>query len=386
MRIALRTSGGRGEYELAGQHDNIKSATLFDKEIIIELSPGLRISTGNIVRLKSGKRRIRRLHPESKHLYQLLAAILLLPKPKRELGETGSGHVQLVDDHFSLADTWFDVVAVTPETVVIRPTYIRLANSESSKTLDVTQRMNLVINLWNKVDGEAPSSGQTLLQTQQAAYYGAEPLALMQAAAAIRHTITGDEDPLRQLNRDHHLSDSTTTDMGITSVSGLELPDINPKTIIQSTQEIARKWRQIAYRGAEGDRFRREVTKAYGSTCLFSGHCLPNTPLTGSSGVDAAHILPWAAHNINTVPNGICLDKLCHWAFDAGVLRLDFDDSTNDYLLSVPENIKRQQSFLDLTPFLALEGPIPKDRLPHDHNKWPNPAFIAQYNTAVPLV
>jgi hypothetical protein len=381
MRLALRSSGGRGEYELAGTHSLFPSNGLFDKEIIIELSPGVRISTKNFVTRQGGKRRVR-LADESTdyHIYQILAALLLLPKPIRAKGETGDGHVQIIDDHFSFADIWFDFVRVTDSELVIRPTSVKLANNESSRTLDVAQRMNLVVGLWNRAEDEPDSAAKTRVMAHLASYHSGGPASLIQTTALIRHNLTQEEDPLRNLYRVHQLSDGSTTDMGITTTPFVEPPERDTRSIIQSAQEIARVWRHLKYRGAEGERFRRAVTREYGFTCLFSGNCLPSTPLTGTPGVDAAHILPWATHNINDVQNGICLDKLCHWAFDAGVLRLDFDAGTNDYLLSVPAAIKRQPSLMDLTPFLALEGPIPQNRLPYDRNKWPNPAFINQYN------
>jgi predicted restriction endonuclease len=67
---------------------------------------------------------------------------------------------------------------------------------------------------------------------------------------------------------------------------------------------------------------------------LFTGQRLPNTDVTESAGVEAAHILPWSTHNINAIPNGICLRKLCHWAFDAEVLKLSYDGSVSSFILS----------------------------------------------------
>ena len=54
MRIALRTSGGRGEYEVAGSHESIRVHDIFDREIILEMLPGLRLPTQNFVRHTQG--------------------------------------------------------------------------------------------------------------------------------------------------------------------------------------------------------------------------------------------------------------------------------------------------------------------------------------------
>src|SRR5207302_1937041 len=80
--------------------------------------------------------------------------------------------------------------------------------------------------------------------------------------------------------------------------------------------ERVKQWRQVANRGADARRFHTDVTDAYDARCLFSGQRLPRTSVTDSAGVDAAHILPWSTHDLNTVKNGICLNKQCHWAFD----------------------------------------------------------------------
>ncbi|GAA4416284.1 hypothetical protein GCM10023187_47580 [Nibrella viscosa] len=327
MRIALRTSGGRGEYELAGTHAGITTADLFDKQLVVELTPGVKLYTNNFLRNTQGKRRIRLIDERTdKHIYRLLAAALLLPKPKRQLSETGFGHLQLIDDKFSITDIEFDVAQVLNNEVVIRPTYVRLSNTDSSKILDVAQRMKYILNLWAKAEEDVNNEIPTvLLNAHQRAYYTAKPIDIFETASLIRRIIDSDEDPLRQLLRIYGLNDISTSDMAISSNIIIEFPDNNDKPIIQSTNEIIRKWRYIAYRGMGGERFRQNVNQAYNYKCLFTGYHLPKLPLTDSTGVDAAHILPWASHGINEVQNGICLNKLCHWAFDAGLLKLDFD-------------------------------------------------------------
>ena len=383
MRIALRTSGGRGEYELAGSHAGINTAGLFDKQLVVELTPGTAIHTNNFLRNTQGKRRIRLYDKKiDKHIYILLASILLLPKPKRQLSETGDGHVQLVDDKYSITDIEFDIAHVNANEVVIRPTYVKLSNSESSKTLDIAQRMKYVLNLWEKVEEDNNNDLFTVsIKAHYSAYINQNPSEIIFIADIIRKNIDADEDPLRQLLRIYHLNDISTLDMAINSGVSFEFPDDNNTPIIQSTNEIIRKWRQIADRGASGQKFKQLVSQAYDYTCLFTGYHLPKTAITSSPGVDAAHILPWATYGINHVQNGVCLNKLCHWAFDTGIISLDFDSQQKEYIISIPILIKQQiaPSFT-LSPFLKLEGAIPKNRLPENQNFWPNPDFIKELN------
>ena len=115
---------------------------------------------------------------------------------------------------------------------------------------------------------------------------------------------------------------------------------------------------------------------------MFSGQRLPKTEVTDSAGVDAAHILPWSTHNLNSVRNGICLNKLCHWAFDAGIVKLTFDVSCSQYILEIPMPVRRAASKVDfdLAYFESLSGPIPRTHLPGNKSLWPSAKYLDQLN------
>jgi predicted restriction endonuclease len=127
------------------------------------------------------------------------------------------------------------------------------------------------------------------------------------------------------------------------------------------------------------------VSAKYDYQCAFSGQRLPKLEVTESPGVDSAHILPWSTHEINSVRNGLCLSKQCHWAFDQGILRLTFDEPSRTYLLDIPDKIRRaaQKTKFDLEYFDALSGPIAEARLPKNHAHWPSPAYIDELNQFV---
>jgi hypothetical protein len=143
-----------------------------------------------------------------------------------------------------------------------------------------------------------------------------------------------------------------------------------------------RVWRQQAERGSAGRKFSREVSDAYEYRCLFSGQRLPRLEITESPGVDSAHILPWSTHDLNSVRNGLCLNKQCHWAFDQGILRLTFDGTCNTYAVSLPQSVRQAASraSFDLAYFDSMTGPIPNARLPRNKAVWPSPAYIAELN------
>ena len=89
MNIALRPSGGRGEYELAGRQGELHVHDLFGLPMFIEILPGAAINAHSNCVLKDGKPRIRLTQPaRNAHPSSLIAAAMMLPKPRRERHET----------------------------------------------------------------------------------------------------------------------------------------------------------------------------------------------------------------------------------------------------------------------------------------------------------
>ncbi|SMF93286.1 putative restriction endonuclease [Methylomagnum ishizawai] len=69
---------------------------------------------------------------------------------------------------------------------------------------------------------------------------------------------------------------------------------------------------------ARNQGFRRIVVKSYEHRCALCGVRII-TP-EGRSAVDAAHIVPWRESRNDDIGNGMALCKLCHWAFDEGLM------------------------------------------------------------------
>lgn len=156
-------------------------------------------------------------------------------------------------------------------------------------------------------------------------------------------------------------------------------------TPLDARLERIKQWRQMAVRGSAGQKFRNEVRNVYDFRCIFSGDRLPKTEATESAGVDAAHILPWSTHNINAVSNGICLNKLCHWALDAGAMKLSFDKASSAYIVEIPDNVRTaaKKVAFDLDYFDKLCGKIPSSRLPKNKTHWPHPKYLDELNNVV---
>jgi hypothetical protein len=393
MRIALRTSGGRGEYELAGNHKNIRVHNVFDRQIVLQILPGQNIGTNNYVRHSQGKPRIRLQDQHSdKHIYLILAAILLLPKPKREIGATPVGKLQIYKDNFSVLSIPFDVVELTSTELVLSPTQIILSNSSGdSVRLDVIERMRLVMSAWEAASTSttAPMSG--LLIQHRNAFSAANVKNMLETCETLRLINTELDDPLRYAIK--HLNLSNIKEfawMGVHATEteeALALGEENLDDFREAARNRIKTWRLLASRGSDGEKFSSNVKSAYNNTCLFTGFRLPKTDLTGPAGVDAAHILPWAEYDLNRISNGLCLNKLCHWAFDVGIVILDFNRVSNRYFLSVSERAKHAESqgLIDLAPFHSIQRDISNSLLPKDKVNWPDVSFLKAYNEALNL-
>lgn len=69
--------------------------------------------------------------------------------------------------------------------------------------------------------------------------------------------------------------------------------------------------------------FRRAVVHCYDHRCALCGVRIV-TP-EGHTVVEAAHIKPWSRFQDDDVRNGMALCRLCHWAFDKGLMGVDQD-------------------------------------------------------------
>ena len=391
MRIALRTGGGRGVYELAGRQGNLVASDLFDREIYYELTPSIVIPGRAIASRLQGKPRIR-LEDRQKttHFYRLLAAVLLLPKPKREF-KTTHGDELLKFEAYSMTAIKVDVGDITAHKVVLRPTDLLLENADKLQAkIEFAQRMSRVARLWEAANHQNTPLAE-LVKRLMHAVLTANPdyKAIEDCAQAISDAVNTTGDPLPIVERQLGVTETQREPAPLTKPTqfthqadfGLE-DDASP---IEARLERVKQWRQSAVRGAAGQRFRNNVTACYDFRCVFSGDHLPKTEATDSAGVDAAHILPWSTHNLDSVANGLCLNKLCHWAFDACLFRLFFDATCASYVVQIPEAVRwaAKKASFDLAYFEKFCRPIPVSLLPKNKTCWPSPKYLDELNKVV---
>ena len=122
-----------------------------------------------------------------------------------------------------------------------------------------------------------------------------------------------------------------------------------------------------AYEPAVRDQgFRKAVVRAYDHRCALCGVRIV-TP-EGRTVVEAAHIKPWNLFHDDAVVNGMALCRLCHWAFDEGLMGVDEQNAviTSRQMATAPNT----PSFL-----MAISGrPILG---PQDSALWPDPKRLA---------
>ncbi len=386
MNIALRPSGGRGEYELAGRQGELHVHDLFGLAMFIEILPGVAINAHSHCVLKDGKPRIRLTQQaRNAHPSSLIAAAMMLPKPRRERHEThGTNLVRW--EQFVVQTVRIDV-APRADGVLVRPVSVRLENADNARLdINFAERMARVVRVWTAA-ATAQDALAGAVRAHATAFASptstqAEMIAVIPGIHAILNQPDGDLLPL--LEGHFGLGASNAPPVGDMSaeVGDQDFAEEVQTNPAEARIERVRQWRLAAIRGGSASAFRRKVRQAYDSMCMFSGQRLPRTEATSTPGVDAAHILPWSRFDLDATSNGLCLNKQCHWAFDEGLFRLSFDDAQNAYVVSIPNPVRlaAQVANFDIGCFDAIAGVIPLNRLPKNQALWPSRPYLAELN------
>ncbi|MBJ6751001.1 HNH endonuclease [Geomonas anaerohicana] len=119
---------------------------------------------------------------------------------------------------------------------------------------------------------------------------------------------------------------------------------------------------------ARAQAFRRMVIKAYGHRCALCGVRII-TPEQHTA-VDAAHIVPWSKTQNDDIRNGMALCKLCHWAFDEGMMGV----STN-YNVLTSRQIMADPNVPGFLLTLSGRAMIP----PKDRDLWPAQQYLSEH-------
>jgi len=122
----------------------------------------------------------------------------------------------------------------------------------------------------------------------------------------------------------------------------------------------------VTYKEAVRDQgFRRAVVGAYDHRCALCGVRIITTE--GHTVVDAAHIQPWSVSHNDDIRNGMALCKMCHWAFDKGVMGV-----TDDYSIVTSSQMTKNHNIPGALVTLSGREIIP----PGDKDLWPSRGYL----------
>lgn len=388
MNISLRPSGGRGEYEFAGTHGAIAVSEVLDLDILIELFPNVIINANARCLRKDGKPRIRLTkNARNAHPSVLISKAMLLPNPRREKELTG-GSVLLRKDEFVIQAVRVDVNILGTK-LLISPVIVRAENGDGQrKDIVFADRMSRVLKAW-KVANSANGALAEAVRKHEKVFSSikSQPKDFNQAYSLISQVLgnpVSDLLPLVESELEIYGADVAVSDGDYFDIQSFT--DLGEDVMITPEEariERVRRWRLASQRGSSSTKFRRDVREAYEYKCAFTGMRLPVTELSSSPGVDAAHILPWSKYDLDSATNGLCLNKLAHWAFDEGLVRMTYKRSNSAYELFIPNKAKlaAHAAKFDLAPFERMEGTLPLDRLPSDRTKWPSGEYLDELNS-----
>lgn len=106
--------------------------------------------------------------------------------------------------------------------------------------------------------------------------------------------------------------------------------------------------------------FRRAVVMTYDHRCALCGVRIVTSE--GHTVVDAAHIEPWSTSKNDDIRNGMALCKLCHWAFDEGMMGV-----SEEYKVITSRQIAANPNVPGFLLTLSGRGIIP----PAERELWP---------------
>lgn len=79
---------------------------------------------------------------------------------------------------------------------------------------------------------------------------------------------------------------------------------------------------------------------------------------------------------MDIVPNGLCLCKMHHWAFDQQLIAITYENG--EYHVKITDRGRAALGAGALARIEAFAGPIARDRLPQNPQDWPRPQLLGE--------
>lgn len=197
MRIARRTSGGRGEYEVAGEVDALRPRDFLGKHATLAL-PGVSVRTGLLMSDQGGKPRLK-MDGGEMQIQRQLAALLLMPKPIRADDAMGSGAPILRHDGYAIESVEVSSAETDAAEFVLTPSAIELRNATEGATVDANTRYRRVRALWSNA-ARFPPSVRDALTAHRAAVVAGGPLGEADESAVEALVASVGGDPIELLD------------------------------------------------------------------------------------------------------------------------------------------------------------------------------------------
>ncbi len=375
LHIGFQRSGGRGEYEVVGSHSGYTAISLEGWRFFLRWPDGIVRETGlELEPADSGKPRLRSTWSPQFQIGRMVAAMLLLPDPRREYAQTNDSLPVARAKGYVLSRIGFgpdtEFTGVTDQ-VTIDASFVTLANRAGDDSIGIAQRWFRVQGVYNAVHLLPPSLASLVTEHRDYLASGRPIKAdLTSIVASLIKELAGtvgttfDGDPLPMLEQMLNLQVFATPNLPPPDEIGEEDPEIAVRA--------ASEYRMAKTRGPGAVTFRKDVRAAYNHRCLFCGGRFGDIPDV-VSGVDAAHILAWSKYNLDVVINGLSLCKLHHWAFDAALI-LPVYKGGDLYVSFTELTVPMDQHSKGL---LGIDGaPVDPVFLPASKAQWPSEKYL----------
>ncbi|UMB68787.2 HNH endonuclease [Mycobacterium paraterrae] len=379
MHIGFRTSGGRGEYEVVGNHSGFNALGLEGWTFNMRWPDGIVRDTGLwLDPAESGKPRLRSMLDSPIQISRIVAPMLLLPDPTRAFRNTPNTLPIIRAKDYTITDVGFGTESEfsgVADLVTFDPSFITVANQGHSDDIGVAARWSRIEAVYDQA--ALLPSGLPALVTNHKNFIASGDAVGRQLTTTVNNVINAlaaspgssyqvGLDPLPALEGLLRIAPPSGPTLPPPDELGEDAPEVSVRS--------AHQYRLAKVRGAAGRRFSAEVRAAYRNRCAFCGAQLGG--IDGiRSGIDAAHILAWSQHDLDVVENGIALCKLHHWAFDAGVLAIRKEGDSYYLRFTTLADLIDQQS----KSRIAVEGTaVPADWLPEDPQLHPSVNYLTR--------
>ncbi len=382
MRITRRTGGGRGDYEISEHAGNLSPHDLVNHIVRLHFRDDIVLNTGTILRYRNGKFRLR-AEDSPLHIPRQVAAALLMPHPVRANAALRSGLPILRRNAYAIQHITFSpnvtlgggMADAFIDRIIVKNT------DHDDEEIIVTQRLQDLSLVWAR-RAEFPDMIQALLEEHEAIVRSGGPLP-ERTEQIVRHL----ELNISALSPDLEVDYLLGSDVLGALLESLREGERNPPLPVEQidTEDVelrrrnVRRWRRWANtRGAQSARFRQSVRAAYHAKCVVCGSSFPSTSQNSMPGVEAAHILPWAQYDLDNIQNGLCLCKTHHWAFDEGLIQIEYSEGYYNIVVptTIITQIQAEAPAFDVEALMRYAGPIPDERLPDNYMERPRPEFL----------